>query len=98
MIDLFYMTTKSKMLFMVTSSVSLSADRFILHDNEKQNVVQGDIICVSSADRFISHELKSKMLFMVTSSVSLSADRFILHDNEKQNVVQGDIIFASVLP
>ena len=47
MMDLFYMTTKSKMLFMVTSSVSLSADRFILHDNEKQNVVQGDIICVS---------------------------------------------------
>ena len=71
MIDLFYMTTKSKMLFMVTSSVSLSADRFIshelkskmlfmvtssvplsadrfiLHDNEKQNVVQGDIIITS---------------------------------------------------
>ena len=71
MIDLFYMTTKgkmlfmvkssvslsadrfishelkSKMLFMVTSSVPLSADRFILHDNEKQNVVQGDIIITS---------------------------------------------------
>ena len=47
MIDLFYMTTKGKMLFMLKSSVSLSADRFILYDNEKQNVVRGDIICVS---------------------------------------------------
>ena len=56
MIDLFYMTTKGKMLFMVKSSVSLLADRFISHELKSKMLFMVTSSVPLSADRFILHD------------------------------------------